>query len=251
VPYLYVNGDRLFYEEAGDGRAVVLVHGGLGDLRMWDGVVPLLAASHRVVRFDVRGFGRSDAPAGEFSPHDDLRALLDGLGIESAALVGLSLGGRIVLDAALELPERVSALVLVAPGVNGLPLEGVYTEEQDREFGEALAGGDLERAATIDLSVWAPLGTDERIKALLLDNLRENKGVVMVPAKPPAGERLEDVRVPTLVVIGTRDLPRMLELADELVSRIPNTRRAELESDHYLPMREPQAFAQCVREFLG
>jgi 3-oxoadipate enol-lactonase len=176
VPYLYANGARLFYEEAGEGPAVVLVHGGLGDLRMWDGVVPLLAASHRVVRFDVRGFGRSDAPAGEFSPHEDLRALLDGLGIESAALVGLSLGGRIVLDAALELPERVSALVLVAPGVNGLPLEGVYSEEQDREFGEALAGGDLERAAAIDLSVWAPLGTDERIKALLLDNLRENEG---------------------------------------------------------------------------
>jgi pimeloyl-ACP methyl ester carboxylesterase len=125
VPYLYANGARLFYEEAGEGPAVVLVHGGLGDLRMWDGVVPLLAASHRVVRLDVRGFGRSDAPAGEFSPHEDLRALLDGLGIESAALVGLSLGGRIVLDAALELPERVSALVLVAPGVNGLPLEGV------------------------------------------------------------------------------------------------------------------------------
>jgi pimeloyl-ACP methyl ester carboxylesterase len=59
------------------------------------------------------------------------------------------------------------------------------------------------------------------------------------------------VRVPTLVVIGTRDVPRMLELADELVSRIPNARRAELESDHYLPMREPQAFARCVREFLG
>jgi 3-oxoadipate enol-lactonase len=251
VPYLYVNGARLFYEEAGDGPAVVLVHGGLGDLRMWDGVVSLLAASHRVVRFDVRGFGRSDAPAGEFNPHEDLRGLLDGLGIESAALVGLSLGGRIVLDAALELPERVSALVLVAPGVNGLPLEGVYSEEQDREFDEALASGDLERAAAIDLSVWAPLGTDERIKALLLDNLRENEGVVMVSAKPPAGERLEDVRVPTLVVIGTRDLPRMLELADELLSRIPNARRAELESDHYLPMREPQAFARRVREFLG
>jgi pimeloyl-ACP methyl ester carboxylesterase len=72
-----------------------------------------------------------------------------------------------------------------------------------------------------------------------------------ISSAPPAGERLENVRVPTLVVIGTRDVPRMLELADELVSRIPNARRAELESDHYLPMREPQAFARCVREFLG
>ena len=251
MPYVSVNGARLFYEEAGAGPPVVLVHGGLGDLRMWDGVVPLLAVSHRVVRFDVRGFGRTETAVGKFSPHEDIRAMLDALGIKSAALVGLSLGGRIVLDAALELPERVSALVLVAPGVNGLPLEGVYTEEQDREFDEALASGDLERAAAIDLSVWAPLGTDERIKALLLDNLRENEGVVMVSAKPPAGERLEDVRVPTLVVIGTRDLPRMLELADELVSRIPNARRAELESDHYLPMREPEAFAQRVREFLS
>lgn len=133
----------LGYDNKDAGPPVVLVHGGLGDLRMWDGVVPLLAVSHRVVRFDVRGFGRTETAVGKFSPHEDIRAMLDALGIESAALVGLSLGGRIVLDAALELPERVSALVLVAPGVNGLPLEGVYTEEQDREFDEALA-----RAAT-------------------------------------------------------------------------------------------------------
>ena len=68
---------------------------------------------------------------------------------------------------------------------------------------------------------------------------------------PPAADRLEEVRVPTLVVVGTRDVPRMLELADLLVSRIPDARRAELASDHYLPLREPERFAELVAGFLG
>jgi 3-oxoadipate enol-lactonase len=235
--------------EEGAGRPVVLIHGGLGDLRMWDDVVPLLAERYRVVRFDLPGFGKR--PGAPFAPGELLANLLDELGIDRAPLVGLSLGGRVALDAALQRPDRVSALVLVAPGVTGLSPAGIYSDEQNREFDEALASGDVERAAEIDLSVWAPLGADERIRELLRDNISGGGDVEVRWTDPPAAERLGDVRVPTLVVVGTRDVPRMLEIADLLVSRIPDARRAELESDHYLPLREPERFAALVAGFLG
>jgi 3-oxoadipate enol-lactonase len=216
---------------------------------MWDDVVPLLAERYRVVRFDLPGFGKR--PGAPFAPGELLANLLDELGIDRAPLVGLSLGGRVALDAALQRPDRVSALVLVAPGVTGLSPAGIYSDEQNREFDEALASGDVERAAEIDLSVWAPLGADERIRELLRDNISGGGDVEVRWTDPPAAERLGDVRVPTLVVVGTRDVPRMLEIADLLVSRIPDARRAELESDHYLPLREPERFAALVAGFLG
>src|SRR5437763_10969260 len=153
-------------------------------MRMWDDVAPLLARNHRVIRFDLPGFGKR--PAESFAPGDLVASTLDALGIESAAVVGLSLGGRVALDAALQRPERVSALVLVAPGVTGASLAGIYTDEQEREFDEALAAGDVERAADVDLAVWAPLGADERIRRLLLDNISVEDVDVRWSDPPPA-----------------------------------------------------------------
>ena len=96
-----VNGARLYYEASGKGPAVVLVHGGLVDSRMWDAQMKPLSKRFRVVRYDIRGYGRSPAPTVEYYPHEDLRALLDYLKIERATVVGLSLGGFGYMGAAL------------------------------------------------------------------------------------------------------------------------------------------------------
>src|SRR5437763_1258685 len=151
---------------------------------MWDGVEPLLDRRFSVVRLDLPGFGGS--PAGTCAPGELVAAAPDELGIERAAVVGLSLGGRVALDAALQRPDRVSALVLVAAGVTGASLAGVYTDEQEREFDEAIAVGDVDRAAEIDLAVWAPLGADERIRRLLLDNISVEDVDVRWSDPPPA-----------------------------------------------------------------
>ncbi|HEX5163933.1 MAG TPA: alpha/beta fold hydrolase, partial [Thermomicrobiales bacterium] len=118
-----LNGTRLYYEVSGppDAPAVVLVHGFSLDTRMWAGQVGPLSERYRVVRYDLRGFGRSAIPeAGvHYQHHDDLRALLDQLGIERATVVGLSLGGAVTLDFALHHPQRLTGLVLadaVVPG---------------------------------------------------------------------------------------------------------------------------------------
>src|SRR5947209_8694969 len=99
-----VHGTDLYYEELGEGHPVILLHAGIADSRMWDEQMPVLAERYRVVRYDLRGFGRSKMVAGAFSHRADLAALLDALGIASAALVGCSFGGRVATEFALEFP---------------------------------------------------------------------------------------------------------------------------------------------------
>jgi len=101
------------------GSPVVLIHGGGLDSRMWNESFHALARSYRVVRYDVRGFGRSAPPTAPFSHVDDLARVLDRAGIDSAALVGLSLGGAIALNFALVHPDRVDRLLLIGPAVPG------------------------------------------------------------------------------------------------------------------------------------
>ncbi len=113
------NGTRLFYEIAGAGSVVVLMHGGNLDGRMWDDQFSILAQSHRVLRFDERGFGRSGPADTPYEAQADLYALLTALHIPRASFVGLSLGGRVAIDFALTHPDMVDKLVLASPGLGG------------------------------------------------------------------------------------------------------------------------------------
>lgn len=109
----------LAYDEAGSGPAVVLVHAGLADRRMWDHQFDVLAERYRVVRYDLRGYGASGDADGTGTHHEDLLALMDALGIERAALVGCSYGGMYAVDSALTAPERVTSLALICSGMSG------------------------------------------------------------------------------------------------------------------------------------
>src|SRR6266849_9189416 len=104
-----VNGTKLYYEQMGKGRTIVLVHGGLVDSRVWDEQFEEFAKRYRVIRYDLRGFGKSAEPSGSFSPLEDLRALLGFLKVEQVTVVGGSLGGMIATDFALEYPQTVEA----------------------------------------------------------------------------------------------------------------------------------------------
>jgi pimeloyl-ACP methyl ester carboxylesterase len=144
-----VNGTRLYYEAAGEGPAVVLLHGGNLDRRLWDPQFLALAREHRVVRYDLRGFGRSRDRDGPFQAHEDLRALLDMLGVPRASLVGLSGGGRIAIDFAFAYPDRVHRLVLAAPGLSGW----VYRDRGDTAyFPEARRARDRGDAAGMGIA---------------------------------------------------------------------------------------------------
>ena len=118
--YADVNGTSLYYEAAGSGPPLVLTHGGALDLRMWDDQFKLFARRYRVVRYDVRGYGKSALPTQEgYRRPDDLKTLMDYLEIESAYIVGLSMGGGISIEFALAYPSATDALVPIGSGLSG------------------------------------------------------------------------------------------------------------------------------------
>jgi pimeloyl-ACP methyl ester carboxylesterase len=251
MSYVDVNGARLWVEQEGEGPAVVFVHGGLGDSRLWEPQAHALASRFRTIRYDLRFWGRSESPGVEFSSVDDLVGLLDAIGVEKAALVGLSLGGGLALDVTLAHRDRVWALAHVAGGVTGMPAKP-YTDEQEAAFDAAIESGDLATAMEIDLAVWAPLGADDTLRELW-QVTPDARGVPdgATPRRPdPAHDRLEEVSVPTLVVVPTHDPPEQREVGAQVARRINGAQLVEVDSDHYLTLREPELVTKLLEEFL-
>ena len=252
MPVVDVNGARLWYDEAGSGPAVLLLHGGLGDSGLWEPVVPFLAERFRTIRTDLRFYGRSTGPNVPWSWQDDAIGVLDGLGIERAALVGLSLGGKLALDIALAHPERLWAVAGVAPGLGGHD-GAAYTEEHEARV-EA-AEDKTEAMMEIDLEVWAPLGADDRIRQLWRATPDANPlpdGIEpLEPEDAPANERLGELAVPTLIVTALHDPAGMREIGPLVEREAPNARHLELDSDHYLTLREPELLSGVLLEFLA
>ena len=258
--YVEVDGGRLFYEEAGEGRTVVLVHPGLWDRRAWDDQFSVFAERFRTIRYDIRGFGKSSRPEGEYSSIDDLHALLTQLGADKAALVGCSMGGRIATEYTLEHPEVIDALVLVAAALSGVE----ETPEDQEKWGpiwapieDAVKAGEVEKAIDMELEIWAPLGTDDpagrRIREVAHDNAEmfaDLRELERTP-EPGAAPRLGEIRAPTLIVLGAQDIDDINARWAEYGPRIPGSRTVTIDqADHVVAMRQPKQFNDLVLEFL-
>ena len=261
--YVDAEGAALYFEAAGVGSAVVLLHPGLWDLRVWDEQVEPLAERHRVIRYDMRGFGRSDPVTGPFSNVDDLVAVLDALGVDRAALVGCSRGGRVAIDFTVEHPDRVRALVPVAPGLSGYQERADATPSRDwegieRRLQTAIEAGDLEQAIDIDLEIWAPLGVADdvgrRIREIALENCHTavlDDGLERRPAVP-AAQRLSEISVPTLVILGDEDVAEINDIGRYIVEQVPGARLETLSpADHVVNMRQPDEFNEVLVRFLA
>lgn len=254
-----VNGTRLYYEVQGEGRPVVLIHGGLLDSRMWDAQVPVLAKKHRVIRYDVRGFGRSAEPAAPYLAADDLEALLDHLKIPKATLVGLSLGGRISLDFAVSHPERVEALVLLAPGLSGFQGLG----DGGKSFWERVAAAQTDgpkKAVELWLKdpIMAPAMENPAVAAKIRPIAEANQHVYLQnplfekELKPPAIERLGTIQCPALLVVGDRDVRAIEAVAGILDVHVRNLRKVVVRgSGHMLNMEKPEEINRLLVEFLA
>jgi 3-oxoadipate enol-lactonase len=240
----------LWYEDTGRGPPVVLLHEGVVDSRIWKPFLPLVTDRLRTIVYDQRGYGRSPIWTGPYSVVDDLVSVLDAAGVERAALVGTSRGGRIAIQAALEQPERVSALVLVASGLAGRPLELEGTPEQEARWEAAEASGDLDELAAIDMEFWAPMGVDEQLRAMFVENAEASNADD--PAQEvPSADRLGEIAVPTLVITASRDVPEINELGEFLAGEIRGAQRAVIdEADHMVQWRAPDELARLVLEFL-
>lgn len=248
------DGAKLYYEVAGTGPPLVLLHGGLWDGRLWDDQMEAFGARFRTVRPDFRGFGRSDPAEREFNLTEDLVTVLDEEGIDRAAVVGLSLGGYVALDIALAQPDRVSRLVLVGAGVTGFDDWSDGIQRHREQTDAAVKGGDLAGAMELDLGLWCPLrsGDDERQRRIARENLNAPLAEELADViEQEAIGRLGEIRVPTLVLVGDRDVPEMLQLAEILTTGIPGARKVVLEdADHIPNVRKPKEFNELVLVFL-
>ena len=246
---LEVNGARLWVEEEGRGPAVLFVHGGLGDSRLWQPQARALASRFRTIRYDLRFWGRSESTGVEYSPVDDLIGVLDALDVERAALVGLSMGGGLALDAALLHPRRVWALAHVAAGVTGMPVNA-YSTQQDAAYEAAEKEHDLDAMMGIDFAVWAPLGAGEEYRELW----RATPDARGMPdggrSRPREPAVLGAVGVPTLVIVPSHDPPAQREVGRTVAREIPGARLVEIDSDHYLTLREADRVTALLEDFL-
>ncbi len=258
------DGARLAYEDVGEGPVVTLLHPGLWDMRTWDPQIePLLDAGYRVLRYDLRGYGRSSRPlpGAPYSHVRDVIALLDVRGVPTTALVGCSIGGAIAIDVTLSHPERVWALVPVAsalPGFEPTQEEDDWWEDIGAPIEEALAAGDLDRAQHLRLELlWAPLGIEDeagrRIRDIAFDNLHElsmdESGAEELD--PPAARRLNEIDVPTLVLKAEHDPPYSRRQSDMIAAGVVDGRVVQLDgADHVANLRQPEAFDAAVILFL-
>ena len=261
-----INGARLYYEMAGDGPPLILLHAGITDSRMWDAQFDVFARTYRTVRYDVRGFGRSVPPPGPYTMREDLAALLDFLGIARAYLIGVSMSGSIVIDFAIDYPDRVAALIPVAMGIGGAT-SSAYMDERDRENEAILASGDADAANEAELRLWLdgvgrPAGTAvdpgvrERVREMnapLIAATIADTGAQQSVNRlaPPAIERLGEITAPTLAIVGAHDMPDMLTNADAIVARVPGARKVIMPGvAHLPPMEAPEEFNRLVLDFL-
>ncbi|HEX8487196.1 MAG TPA: alpha/beta fold hydrolase [Propionibacteriaceae bacterium] len=255
------------YDRAGPrgNHAVVLVHAGIADGRMWEPQWSALTGAYDTLRLDLRGFGDSvRVPEGELFPAGDVLDTLVELGIERCHLVGSSLGAGVAVEVALTAPERVESLLLSAPGGSLIPdLTADMTAFIETES-SALARGDLDAAVEANVICWVdglrrgPTDVDPAVRAAVGTMQRQ---AFEVPAgwddveeselDPPALDRLGDVRARTLVLVGGHDVGAIHDAADRLVQGIPDVRRVDWPDVAHLPsMERPEDFLRLLRDWL-
>ena len=263
--FLDVGSGRIYYELEGSGHPLLLIHGGLGSLRMWDAAAAAFAERYRVIRYDTRGFGRTETEDVEFSNRADAAAVLDHVGASSAFVVGQSRGGIIGLDLALDRPERVDALISVASGVGG------FTGEQPAGA-EPPPWGEMERLweakewealAELETQVWVDgwgQPTDRvdgelrrKVRGWIQSTYEEEKAEGKPqPLDPPAAQRLDELRVPTLVMVGSADEPGGVAAGRHLAASVAGARLVEFPGvAHMIQLEEPERFIRLVLEFLA
>lgn len=267
-----VNGTTLYYEVAGAGHPLILIHGHLLDRRSWDDQFAIFAQHYKVIRYDQRGFGDSGLITHglTYSDRQDLYELMRFLGIESAYLMGVSGGGALAIDFTLEYPEMVDALIPVTSSLSGWrPSEDIMQKHPEvvrlhKSLGEAFEKHDIAQAVEISLELWTdgpgrfPGQADptvrERVRQMTAHNWGRSDDEIQaetppVPLEPPAVGRLAAIGVPMLVILGEWDGPNPL---DQLVAEIPGAKKVVMdETAHHPFLEKPAEFNQIVLDFLG
>lgn len=254
--YVNVDGGKLFYEIAGKGDNIVLLHDGMVNCYIWDDQFPVLAKSYRVIRYDRRGYGKSSDPRAKYSHIDDLNQIFIQLKVEKAVIFGMSSGGRLAIDFTLTYPEKVKALVLVGAVVSGY---GYSTHMNTRggHFNPTVGSSDpvsISKYFIMDDPYEIYSGNkDAKIKVMkLLPYFGRDNLVPTKPAEKIAVRYLSEIKVPTLILVGEYDIPDVHAHAGVINAGILNSKREIIpKSGHLIPVEQPALFNEAVINFLN
>jgi len=263
--YINLDNGQVYYEIAGEGAPLVFLHAIPFDSRMWDDQWGEFSQRYKVIRYDLRGLGKSDPLERPISHRQELYRVLEATGVKQAILVGCSASGETILDAALERPELVSALIIVSAVPGGFELQG----EPPKELMQMLAAveqGELDLASELQLRIWVdgPFRPPGQVDLLVRQRAaemsrttlsKENWRLALAPdpnpLDPPTAQRLDQIKAPTLIIAGGLDNPEILRAADVMAAAIPNTQKVIIPNAAHLPnMEQPAEFNRVVEDFL-
>ncbi len=268
--FVKVGGGQLYYETQGEGHPLALIHACVADGRMWDEQVDVFAQHYRVVRYDQRGYGKTQSEAVSYAPHEDLFALLKHLGIEKTFVLGLSCGGGVAIDFTLAHPEMVDALIAVAMGLSGYQHQPGDDEKSKveaqmfKEMREAWEQRDMAKVEEMELDMWVegpmqPRGRALRAVRERVHEMNANAFKVQAAAEPKpqmidprAAGRLAGINVPTLVIVGDFDASAVIATADYVAQNIAGAQKIVFRGvAHMVNMEQPDEFNRIVLDFLN
>ena len=253
----------IYFETVGEGPAVLFIHAGVADSRMWREQMGL--EGHRTITFDQRGFGKTKWAPGPYSNRGDALAILDHAGVDEAVVVGCSNGGEAALQLALVAPERVAGLVLVGAAPRGWVPNGGWSEDPLWDQAVAAAeAGDIDRVVDLDAQMWlaGPGRSIDEIDPELIALFRamdriqaeteSERDEHVQTLEPPTNDRIDDITQPTLAIVGEHDHPDLVAAARYLAERLGDREAVVLRHTAHLPsLEEPGAFNAALTSFLA
>lgn len=256
--------DGIAYETAGGGPSLLFIHSGIADSRMWEPQWTAFAAEFRVVRVDLRGFGKSGPRRAGAADHDDIVRVMDHLGVDSAVLVGSSFGGNVAVDLALTHPARVRALVLAAT-LAGMIEPGPELTRVWEESEAAFEAGELDRGVEIELRAWVdgPRRTPEQVDPDVRAFVRTMNRAIWERAAAEEqiaddapeidrARRLGEIKIPALLIEGELDQPSVEASMNRLAGELARAERVVVRGAAHFPNLEgPESFNDAARAFLA
>jgi 3-oxoadipate enol-lactonase len=258
-----VGNGKMYFEMAGTGKPLLLLHSGIADHRMWAGQYSELSRHFSVIMPDFRGYGKSPAPDEPFRHYEDIHALIQHLRFTSVNIAGCSLGGKVAIEMVIAYPEVISRLILIAPGMPGYEYRDKETLAKDAILEGLIAGGKREEVADMLADIWV-IGlkrdretVNSTARALARQMILDNYASVIDKYPEAAPEfdmmsRLFEIRVPTLVMIGDSDLPDMQAISQLVADRIRGAKKLSIPGAAHLPnLENPVVFNRSLLDFLA
>ena len=255
--YLDVSGVKIYYEECGSGPAIVLLHDGLLHSVSWDEIWQPLAAKFHVIRFDRRGYGRSDPATSSFSPTEDLMNLLRHLHVQHAAVVGSSSGGALAIDFAIAHPQMVDGLFLIGPVLRGMEYSAEFRERANRN-NEPMQRDDIRgMARSWSQDRFLIAGTNEKARRKIYEQIAANAEKLKKydsgleeKLSPPASEQLSEIKAPTLILVGEGDIADVRAHCRAINAGISNSERVVVKNaGHLIQLEKPEEVVKRLEEW--